>query len=180
MQHVLCCKPMTTAQFSLINQAIDYTENRLTQPLTVAEVAAAVGYSRFHFTRLFQTTTGMTLRTYFRNRRLSEAAGELLHSAKPILDIALDYQFGSQEAFSRAFKRVFSVSPQVYRKRRRYRRRFLRITLRHHTLLQTSHRIATPIYGNGVQQFESRIVTARLHALKMPDGNDCTILRYWR
>ncbi len=114
----------------LINQAIDYIEHNLTHPLTVEVVAAAIGYSRFHFTRLFQATTGMAVVTYLRRRRLHEAACQLVVTKKPILDIALDYQFDSQEAFTRAFKRMFSVAPGRYRRRGRLTRCFSRLTLR--------------------------------------------------
>jgi len=113
----------------LINQAIDYMENNLTEPIRLENISAVGGYSRFHFCRLFVDLTGETPAGYLRKRRLSEAARELVNSKKPILNIALDYQFQSQEAFTRSFKRRFRISPGIYRKRRYLARIFSRITL---------------------------------------------------
>lgn len=150
---------------NLINRAIDYMECNLTQPLTVEMVAAATGYSRFHFTRLFQAATGMNIATYLRRRRLHEAACALLLTKKPILEIALDYQFDSQEAFTRAFKRVFSITPGLYRRRGRLTRCFLRITLRSARLVQLTRPSCS---GTGLwlpQGNLMRINTVQLNAL---------------
>ena len=38
---------------------------------------------------------------------------------RPLLDIALDYGFSGQEAFTRAFKALYGVTPGVYRRRLR-------------------------------------------------------------
>lgn len=117
-------------QIELINQAVELLEANLNAPITVTAVAAAIGYSRFHLVRLFRSVTGMTLIGYLRARRLHEAAQALLTSPTPILEIALDYQFQSQEAFSRAFRAAFRCTPAHYRRRKRYQRHLLRLTLR--------------------------------------------------
>jgi AraC family transcriptional regulator len=113
-----------------INRAIDYIEANLTQTIDLSEVAAAAGYSPFHLSRLFLAMTGETPGGYIRKRRLSEAARQLLASETRILDIALDYQFGSQAAFTRAFRAALGTSPGTYRKRGRCARLTHRIALR--------------------------------------------------
>lgn len=113
----------------LLQQAISHLESCLTAPTSIEEAAALVGYSRYYFSRLFLTVTGITPVAYLRKRRLTEAARELATSSKRILDIALDYQFQSQEAFTRSFKQEFGVSPGLYRVQKRLRRLFDRITL---------------------------------------------------
>jgi AraC family transcriptional regulator len=115
--------------FNLINRAIDYIEMRLMQSITTAEVAAAIGYSRAHFSRLFHAMTGETLTGYIRKRRLSLAAYKLVTERCNILDLALDYQFQSQEAFTRSFKEQFRLSPGAYRRRGRFTGALNRITL---------------------------------------------------
>lgn len=114
---------------TLLNQAIHYIESHLTQPATVAEAAVVAGYSRHHFSRTFLALTGLSPTSYLRKRRLTEAARELITSPKRILDIALDYQFGSQEAFTRSFKQEFGVSPGLYRQRGRLHRLLGKLTL---------------------------------------------------
>ncbi|MEM7128195.1 MAG: GNAT family N-acetyltransferase [Chloroflexota bacterium] len=112
-----------------INQSINYIESHLTEAATVEKVAAAAGYSRHHFSRLFLALTGLSPASYLRKRRLSEAARELVTSSRRILDIALDYQFGSHEAFARSFKQEFGVSPGSYRQRGRLYQLWGRISL---------------------------------------------------
>ena len=114
----------------LINRALDYIEDNLTRAMTPDHIAAVAGYSRYHFGRLFRAMTGQRLAEYVRRRRLCEAARELLLSRQRILDIALDYQFESQEAFTRAFKKEFGTSPGLYRRQGRFTKMFPRLTLR--------------------------------------------------
>jgi hypothetical protein len=73
--------------------------------------------------------TGETVAGYIRKRRLSEAARKLITTLSPILDLAFDYQFESQEAFTRSFKKQFRFSPAAYRQRGRFTNAFQRITL---------------------------------------------------
>jgi AraC-like DNA-binding protein/GNAT superfamily N-acetyltransferase len=132
---------MATEAFKLLNRAILYLESNLTEPASVAEAAALVGYSRYHFSRTFLERIGITPAAYLRKRRLTEAGRELATTSKRILDIALDYQFQSQEAFTRSFKREFGVSPGIYRIRGRLRRLFDKITLSATRLLYPGHGI---------------------------------------
>jgi AraC-like DNA-binding protein len=98
-------------------RAVDYMERNLTCPISVSDVASEAAYSTFHFVRLFKALTGYTPGSYLRRRRLTEAAGELAGGRKRIIEIALDYQFQSQEAFTRAFKDCFGINPGVFRNR---------------------------------------------------------------
>ena len=117
-----------------INQAINYMEANLTKSIDISQIANQVGYSRFHFDRLFRSITGETPSAYLRQRRLSEAARVLIYSSQPILEIALDYQFSSQEAFTRAFRRHFRLTPNAYRRRRQLRRFQPRLHLKYRQL----------------------------------------------
>ena len=100
-----------------ILRALDYMERNLRNPISVSDVASEAAYSTFHFVRLFKALTGQTPGSYLRRRRLAEAAEELACSRKRIIEIALDYQFQSQEAFTRAFKDCFGINPAAFRKR---------------------------------------------------------------
>lgn len=79
------------------------------------ELAQAVGYSEFHFIRLFREVTGLTPADYIRKRRLSEIAREIISSKRPISDIAFEYGFNSKENFTRAFKAEHHVLPTQYK-----------------------------------------------------------------
>ncbi len=101
-----------------IEKAIIFIENNLTEIIRVEDVASITGYSCYHFHKVFKAVLGENIGNYIRSRRLNCAAGELIYTDKRILDIALYYQFESQEAFTRAFKNVYKVSPGSYRKNR--------------------------------------------------------------
>ena len=60
--------------------------------------------------------TGHAIGAYIRARRLSKSAVALRLTARPILDIALQYRFDSQQTFTRAFKKQFSQTPALYRR----------------------------------------------------------------
>ena len=99
-----------------IQQAVAYIGTHLEARLTPGIVAREVGLSRFHFSRVFQKETGEPPSAYIRGRRLAAAALRLTDTDTPVLDVALQYRFGSQEAFTRAFKQVYALPPGAYRK----------------------------------------------------------------
>ena len=96
-------------------KALWYIESHLARPLTLDEVAAIGGVSRFHMVRAFAAATGLSVMRYVRARRLSEAARALAGGAPDILALALDADYGSHEAFTRAFRDHFGVTPETVR-----------------------------------------------------------------
>src|SRR4051794_37060237 len=96
-------------------KALWFIESHLADPLTLDEVAAIVGVSRFHLVRAFAAATGFSVMRYVRARRLSEAARMLANGAPDILTVALDADYGSHEAFTRAFRDHFGVTPETVR-----------------------------------------------------------------
>ncbi len=99
--------------------AIDYMEENLREELTLQSVSSMVGLSPYHFHRIFSAVLGESVTDYLRKRRLSEAARILISSDTPIMVLALESQFDSQESFTRAFKRMFGATPGQVRKRGR-------------------------------------------------------------
>ena len=85
------------------------------EALTLRRMARRTGYSEFYMTRKFAEISGMRLRDYLRDRRLAFALKEVRDSGRGLLEIALDYGFSSNEAFTRAFKRSYGVTPSAYR-----------------------------------------------------------------
>ncbi len=65
--------------------------------------------------RAFAAATGFPVMRYVRARRLSEAARSLANGAPDILTLALDADYGSHEAFTRAFRDHFGVTPEMVR-----------------------------------------------------------------
>lgn len=100
----------------VISQSIVYIENHLYAPITACDVAKAVSYSYYHFHRYFLSVIGETIGSYIRNRRLAQAAWQLVYSSQKILDIGISLYFESAESFTRAFKNRYGISPMAYRK----------------------------------------------------------------
>jgi AraC family transcriptional regulator len=96
-------------------KALWYIESHLAGELTLDEIAAIGGISRFHMVRAFVAATGLPVMRYVRIRRLSEAARALAGGAPDILNVALDADYGSHEAFTRAFRDHFGVTPEAVR-----------------------------------------------------------------
>ncbi|MBU0926474.1 MAG: AraC family transcriptional regulator [Spirochaetes bacterium] len=103
-----------------ISRALDLVESRLRDRLDVAAMAGAACYSMFHFVRVFTELTGHGPYDYLMRRRVAEAAEEVVSGERPLIDIALEYDFESPEGFARAFRRCFGLSPSEARKARRY------------------------------------------------------------
>lgn len=102
--------------FERIQAAIEHIEENLQEELPITEISAKACFSAFHFQRLFQAITGFSVQEYIRKRRLSEAAVLLKETQQSVLEIAVGYQYGSQEAFTRAFEACFGVTPAKYRR----------------------------------------------------------------
>jgi AraC family transcriptional regulator len=96
-------------------KALWYIEGHLARELTLDEIAAIGGVSRFHMVRSFAAATGSSVMRYVRARRLTEAARALASGAPDILALALEADYGSHEAFTRAFRDHFGVTPEAVR-----------------------------------------------------------------
>lgn len=96
-----------------IEQCILFIERHIKEQLTVQQIADEVGYSVYHFSRVFAACKEMTITEYVRQRKLSLARVELLRGRK-IIDVALEYGFETHTGFIKAFKKVFHYSPSQY------------------------------------------------------------------
>lgn len=99
-----------------IQTVIDFAEANLKEGFPLDKAVMLSGFSYYHFHRVFVAYVGTTFSDYLKRRRLSEAGRELLSTERRIIDIAFDYQFESQETFTRAFSKMFGMTPGVFRK----------------------------------------------------------------
>ncbi|MCS3608338.1 superoxide response transcriptional regulator SoxS [Erwinia rhapontici] len=99
----------------IISTLTDWIDNNLEKTLSIDEVAAKSGYSKWHLQRMFRSVTKQTLGGYIRERRLTLAAEALRLTQRPVFDIAMQYGYDSQQTFSRVFRRQFSQTPTAYR-----------------------------------------------------------------
>ncbi|PCH60335.1 MAG: AraC family transcriptional regulator, partial [SAR86 cluster bacterium] len=98
-----------------IYKVIEYVEDNLKNSMTIEDIAAVSGYSERHFQRVFRERTADSIMDYIRGRRLTLAMEEIISSQKSIIDIAFEYQFESQQNFTRAFQSRFMFPPRRFR-----------------------------------------------------------------
>lgn len=98
-------------------EVIDYVEEHLCGPLSLASVARALHVSGYHLHHLFTSAAGIPLHGYVLRRRLTDAAARLALSDTPILEIALDAGYDSQRAFAARFKAMYKLTPGQFRRR---------------------------------------------------------------
>jgi AraC-like DNA-binding protein len=95
---------------------MEYIEENLNKKIELKDLADKVFLSKYHFHRVFHAIAGEPVAEYIRKRRLMEAANELLNTDDKIVDIALKYQFSSQEVFTKAFKKLYGIPPREFRR----------------------------------------------------------------
>jgi AraC family transcriptional regulator len=88
----------------------------LDNPKAAADLARDAYRSRSSFFRLFRALIEETPAAFRRRILLERAAWQLTATRISVTDIALDANYGSLEAFTRAFRKAFQVSPSLYRR----------------------------------------------------------------
>ncbi len=96
---------------------LTYIDQHYMEDLSLEDMAAHIGFSKFHFSRLFKQYTNDTFSDYL-NRRRIRAAEELLAAPPPgvsITEIAMRCGFSSITTFNRLFKQVKGCTPGEFR-----------------------------------------------------------------
>lgn len=96
-----------------MQRMLDLIEATLDADMTPAELAAASGYSLWHFLHLFQREVGMPLCRYRTRRRLAHAIWHISRGM-PVTDAALRWGFESHSGFYRAFCKEYGMSPRAF------------------------------------------------------------------
>ncbi len=113
---------------SSMNNALTYIESHLTEKIDFKELSKIALCSEYHFKRMFSFLSGISLSEYIRRRRLTLAALELKDSNLRIIDIAMKYEYGSADSFSRAFYSVHGILPSEARNESAQIKAFPRMT----------------------------------------------------
>jgi AraC family transcriptional regulator len=96
-----------------MQSAIRFIEDRLTEELSIEEIASSANSSSANFQRIFTIVTGMTVGDYIRSRRLSLAGKDLAESGAKVIDTAIKFGFETAESFTKAFTRFHGVTPSA-------------------------------------------------------------------
>ncbi len=111
-----------------IQLMIDWIEANLKNDFSLGELSNYMGYSPYYCSFKFHQVTGISIRRYVLLRRLYLSTEDLANDRK-IIDIAIDYNYSSQEAYSRAFKTVFGINPRDFQLNRMPVQSFIKLTI---------------------------------------------------
>lgn len=94
----------------------DYIEANLHQDISLAELAAIVRLSPYHFCRAFKQALGVPPHRYQTARRITWARTLLADHSLSITEVATTIGYGSVSRFSALFRRFTGHSPRVFRR----------------------------------------------------------------
>ncbi|SHK16243.1 AraC family transcriptional regulator [Anaerocolumna jejuensis DSM 15929] len=100
-----------------IQKTLDYIEEHIGEDIKIEVLAETAALSLFYYQRLFSRLVKKPLREYIKLRRMAIVLEVLQNKNSRILDIALEYGFGSHETFTRAFKEAYGMTPEQYREK---------------------------------------------------------------
>ena len=99
-----------------IEQALALINNRYSEDITIADAAAASGYSKSNFCAAFKKVTGHSFHHVLNRHRITNACYLLRDTNMPIGEIATAVGFSDTKHLCRVFKEAMHVSPGEFRK----------------------------------------------------------------
>jgi transcriptional regulator GlxA family with amidase domain len=99
-----------------LKRVIEHVEHHISEPITLAALAAAAGMSRMYFASQFKAATGMRPHDYVLNKRIEHAQHLLATTSTPLVEIALAVGFQTQAHFTTIFKKIIGNTPLRWRR----------------------------------------------------------------
>ncbi len=97
------------------NHVLAYIDEHFTEEIRLDAIAASIGFSKYHFSRLFKQYTGYTLGEYICRRRIVAAEQLLERPDLSVTEVAMRSGFPSISTFNRIFRQYKNCSPSQYR-----------------------------------------------------------------
>lgn len=99
-----------------VRRVRDYVLDHLADPITLDQLAAVAGYSRFHFVRAFRDSTGYPPYSYVISQRIAHAQMLLCSTREPIAAVAAACGFATHAQFSKKFREMVGQCPVHFRR----------------------------------------------------------------
>jgi len=103
---------LSESQLQTVN---DFIQAHVDQEISLAEMAATLNLSQYHFCRLFKQSTGITPHQYLTRCRVEKAKQLLSKPELTITDIAFAVGFSNHSSFTRLFRQYVGVTPKAFR-----------------------------------------------------------------
>ena len=120
-------------QPSFINRVEDFCRKNYARSIKVAQMAKVAKLSRFHFSRRFRETRGISPGQYLNGLRLVMAMRLVQTGEHAVKDIAKQCGFSSPNYFCKVFRQTFGLTPGSVTASRRF-------PVAYPTLRSSSHR----------------------------------------
>ena len=105
---------MDTKQ-QLIKESIAYIEKHYQEPMSVSDIARALGTSTSYLSRIFKESTGETIIRTINHKRIEKAKIYLKDTDYKVYEVADILGFENVTYFSRFFKKHTGISPKEYK-----------------------------------------------------------------
>ena len=102
--------------YSQISDVVDFIREHHRGKITVAQVAQQANVSTRQLHRRFMDVFGMSALEFLTRTRIQAASDELLQTTRTISEIALEFGFCDQSAFTRQFKNQVGQTPLKFRR----------------------------------------------------------------
>ena len=98
-----------------LKQVLDLIGDRLSEEISIEQMADYLDLSPFHFCHQFKKSVGITPHQYVMQQRVDLAKRMLKRQTIPLSEVAFDCGFSNQSHLGRVFKRYTGTTPKRYR-----------------------------------------------------------------
>ena len=103
-------------QVQVAKEAAAYMAQNMDRRVTIAELSDRLHVSQTHLKQAFKGVYGVPVYSYIRIQKMQRAALMLIHSERPIQEIAGECGYDNGSKFAGAFKEIMGETPTDYRK----------------------------------------------------------------
>lgn len=97
-------------------RVLDVMHARLSEDVSLEELAAEARLSPYHFARMFKQSLGVPPRAYLTRMRVEKACELLEWTDLPVTEIALEVGYSSNQVLARVFLKHMRLNPSDYRR----------------------------------------------------------------
>ncbi len=110
-------EPAWSRRHAVVEAALRFIELHHTEALSLDDVARHTAMSPSRLAHLFKEHTRRSILAYLHEYRIGRICSDLLHTNRPVSELALNMGYGDLGFFHRVFRRHTGCSPTEYRRR---------------------------------------------------------------
>ncbi|WNG59968.1 helix-turn-helix transcriptional regulator [Archangium gephyra] len=103
----------------LVRDVLAFVATHSLEPISLADVAAAVARTPSYVATAVREETGLTVGDWLREHRMAEARRRLLETTTSVESIASQVGYSDATSFVRGFRRAHGMTPRAWRERQR-------------------------------------------------------------